>query len=146
MQIALLAFALAAASPADVDAYIKVSGLTAQMRQTPQMVISGLDDALAKNGAPVDAELVAGLRKAISEVYAADRVVAGIRAQLLENGDPAALRKTLDFYKTPLALKVTELEVAVSTAEGMAEVREARQRARPRKVGDDQLLMMMDLG
>lgn len=122
MQTALLAFALAAASPADVDEYIKVSGMTAQLSQTPQSVIAGLDEAVARNGTQVNAELLAGLRASISEVYAADRVIAAIRAQLLKTADPAALRKTLDFYKTPLALKVTELEIAVSTVEAMTEI------------------------
>ena len=122
MQIALLAFALAAANPADVDEYIKVSGMTAQLSQTPQMVVAGFDDAVAKNGTQVNAELLAGLRGAMSDVYAADRVMAAIRAQLLKTADQAALRKTLDFYKTPLAVKVTELEVAVSTVEGMTEI------------------------
>ena len=128
MPTLLLALAIvtSAAAPADVNQYIKVSGVTVQLSHTPALVLSGFEDAVAKNAVRGDPQHIAGLRAAIPEVYAPTRMMAIVREQLIKTLDAAALRKTLDWYKGPLAQKVTALKVVVSSFEGMTALQRPR--------------------
>lgn len=115
--LALVVLAAPPVDPADVDRYLQITGFASQLKQTPELVLAGFDQTITQSGAKTsaDPQVLAGIRKAIPKVYAVDRLVAEIRANVVQSIDPQSLSRTLEWYRGALAVKMSALEAEAAT-------------------------------
>jgi hypothetical protein len=93
-----------------VDAVMNGTGLARQLEGLPAQFLAGLRDGFAAQPQPVQA-LAADIERTFTESFTAARLRQRVRESLRANYDEEYLRAVLDVASTPVAEKLTQMEL-----------------------------------
>ncbi|MGH7166152.1 MAG: hypothetical protein ACREIS_11575 [Nitrospiraceae bacterium] len=118
LTIALLALPAMAESPqkeALTKELVKLSGLEYQLRQLPLVTMSQLAEQQGKVPEP----MYKAFQRVFRDAYNTERLQRQVSKQVEKNLDMETMRKVLEWLQTELGKKITGLEEAASTPQGV---------------------------
>jgi len=97
---------------------LELTGAKKQIQQIPDMVSS----QLGQRQKEMDPTVYDGVKQITADSYKADALYETVAAKFKENFDQPRLSTVLEFARTPLAKKMTQLELQAATPQGIQEL------------------------
>jgi len=105
-----------------VDRFLEVSGYNRQLSGYPEILKKGVEMA-SNRYASSNPEIKKIIEKLVVKHFTVDLFKKSVRESLAAGISEIEMDRVLDFYKTDLALKMTELEVSATNAEMIEKIR-----------------------
>ncbi|MCK5860665.1 MAG: DUF2059 domain-containing protein [Abyssibacter sp.] len=110
----LLSVPLCAATTADVDTLMDVSGITKQFADLPKTFIAGMKQGMQQDE-DSDPAVSAMLMEAAERTVTVERFLNPVRQQLDEGLSKADIKTLIEWHQSPVGERITQAEVQAST-------------------------------
>ncbi len=120
LAVPLLAGSVDSGPGVPLEELMELSGINRMLDQIP----GHFDMQIEQRKAGLSPEQLRSFRAAVGRAYSPDRLKSAAVARLSRSVDRENVAATIDFLRSPLALKMTRLEIAASTAEAAQRMQE----------------------